>query len=87
MENLKTMISQLTEEEVNALYNMVTAKKLRDLLGNQPIPQDYSFFELMNYVNAYKGKRDDVLLLFDIFNYGKICGIRQERNRRRTNHK
>jgi hypothetical protein len=82
MENLKTMVSQLTDDEVNTLYTMAMTAKLRELLGNQPIPQDFSFMELTAYLDEYKGKRDEYLLLFDIFNYGRIYGIKQERARR-----
>jgi hypothetical protein len=58
MENLKTMVSQLTDDEVNTLYTMAMTAKLRELLGNQPIPQDFSFMELTAYLDEYKGKRE-----------------------------
>lgn len=82
MENLKSMVSQLTDDEVNTLYTMAMTAKLRELLGKQPIPQDFSFMELTAYLDEYKGKRDEYLLLFDIFHYGRIYGIKQERARR-----
>jgi len=74
------LINKLSDEQITKLYNLMQYSKLRQILGSQPIPDVAQ--NILDYVDTYKDERDKQLLLIDVFNYGKIYGIRQERARR-----
>lgn len=55
--------------------------KLRELLGPQWI-RDRELNPIFKYYQKEKEQnRDETLLFLDVFNYGRICGIRAERSR------
>lgn len=57
--------------------------KLRKLLGHQVI-RDKELNPIWKYYQKEQAQnKDNTLLFLDIFNYGRICGIRAERARRK----
>lgn len=77
------LINQLSDENITKLYKLMQYSKLRQILGEQPIPDVAQ--HVLDYVDTFKDTRDSTLLMLDVFNYGKIYGIRQERARRSKN--
>lgn len=79
------LINKLSDEQITKLYNLMQYSKLRQILGSQPIPDVAQ--DVLGYVDTFKDSRDNTLLLIDVFNYGRIYGIQQERARRRNKKK
>ena len=77
------LINQLSDENITKLYKFMQYSKLRQILGEQPMPDVAQ--NVLDYVDTFKDMRDNTLLMLDVFNYGKIYGIRQERARRSKN--
>lgn len=75
------LINKLSDKQIINLYKFMKHSKLRQILGYQSIPDVAQ--NILDYVDTYKDSRDNTLLLIDVFNYGKIYGIQQERARRR----
>lgn len=63
-------------------------RKLKKLLHHQPVP--LAEFEIMSYyakrLKAEDIKNFDFWLMLDLFHYGRICGIRAERARRKVSN-
>jgi hypothetical protein len=58
-------------------------ESLRERLDMQYLPNRVNLDELWNYVCIErKNKRDETMLMLNIFEYGRIYGIRSERARR-----
>ena len=74
------LINKLSDEQITKLYNLMQFSKLHQILGKQPIPDVVQ--SVLDYVVTFKDTEDSTLLMIDVFNYGKIYGIRQERARR-----
>lgn len=74
------MVKEPTPEEIAAENEY---KALEQLLSFQCFTDDIDRF-YHNYIKRKKrAKYDECLLILDIFNYGKICGKREERARRK----
>lgn len=82
---IREFIDNLTDDEVKYLYAKMQLIKLRQLLGRQPIPDIAR--NVLDYADTFKDDRDNTLLWIDVFNYGRIYGIQQERARRRNKKK
>ena len=69
-------------------YQIHLYNKLKKVLRHQPCPNDNSLFEIIDFVNTERQKNefkcyDDFMMFSDIFEYGRIYGIKQERARRK----
>jgi hypothetical protein len=74
------LIEEATPEEKAAEKEY---KALKELLSHQCLTPDIDSF-YHNYISRRKEENyDECLLFLDIFNYGKICGKREERSCRR----
>lgn len=79
------LINKLSDKQIMNLYKFMQHSKLRQILGYQSIP--FVAKNVLDYVDTFKDERDNELLWIDVFNYGRIYGIQQERARRRRNKK
>ena len=79
------LINKLSDKQIMNLYKFMKHSKLRQILGYQPIP--FVARNILDYVDTFKDSRDNTLLWIDVFNYGRIYGIQQERARRRNKKK
>lgn len=76
------LVKELTPEEKAAEQEYT---ELRELLRYQCIDDKHNTI-LRDYVGREKSKSNycEALLIWDIFNYGRICGKREERTRRKN---
>ena len=88
-EHIIDLIMQLAEREAER-QQQERHNNLRELLRKQAIPAGETWDTITDYCHReqanpkYKDKAsNDMMLLLDMFEYGKICGIRQERARRK----
>ena len=80
-------------ELAKAITQITTDKEMQELeqtLGNEPVPYGKTWADFQNYVKYRHANpkypdpvNNELMLLIDIFNYGRICGIRQERARQK----
>lgn len=80
-ECLADLIMQLAEEEQQRQY-----EQLRKVFRKQNILTGEVWDTIRNYCTREKQDPlySEMLLLLDMFQYGRICGIRQERARRKS---
>lgn len=73
-------------ELLDKLFAKAEHEKLRGILHEQPIKDDYFIESLPNFVRREKQSKDfnETLLYLDIFNYGYICGKRAERAKKKA---
>ena len=88
-EYLVDLIMQLAEKEAERAQQE-KHNELRQLLRQQNLPTGETWDTLRDYYHrekenpAYKDEAsNEMMLALDMFEYGRICGIRQERARRR----
>lgn len=83
-ELLINLITELGEQE-RERKEQQEYNELRDLLRNQSVIWCDTWETIKNYCTRAKQEPlyNEMLLLLDMFQYGKICGIRQERARRK----
>lgn len=84
-EYLADLIMQLAEKE-----NQRRHEQLREILRHQNIPTGEIWQTLRDYYHREKANpkykdaaSNEMFLALDMFEYGRICGIRQERARRK----
>lgn len=84
-EYLVDLIMQLAEKE-----NQRQHEQLRKILRHQNIPTGEIWYTIKEYYHREKANpqfkdaaSNEMFLALDMFEYGRICGIRQERARRK----
>lgn len=85
VEHLVDLIMQLQEREQKRQH-----EQLRELLRYQNTPTGGTWETIRDYCQREQAnpefkdpKSNEMMLLLDMYEYGRICGIRQERARRR----
>ena len=88
-EHIIDLIMQLAEREAER-QQQERHNNLRELLRKQAIPAGETWDTIADYCHREQANPEytekasnDMMLLLDMFEYGKICGIRQERARRK----
>ena len=88
-EHIVNLIMQLAEREAER-EQQERHNELRNLLRMQTMPAGEIWDTIREYCHREKDKptfkdreSNEMMLLLDMFEYGKICGIRQERARRK----
>lgn len=88
-EYLVDLIMQLAEKEAERV-KQEKHNELKELLRYQNLPTGETWDTLREYYHREKANPDykddaskEMFLALDMFEYGRICGIRQERARRR----
>jgi vacuolar-type H+-ATPase catalytic subunit A/Vma1 len=83
-ELLINLITELGEQE-RERKEQQQYKEMKELLDRQFIIQGDTWDAIKNYCTREKQDPlyNEMLLLLDMFQYGRICGIRQERARRK----
>ena len=84
-EHIIDLIMQLAEREAER-QQQEQHKQLRNLLRKQPMPAGEVWDTIRDYCHREQEhpefkdpKANEMMLLLDMFEYGKICGIRAER--------
>lgn len=84
-EHLADLIMQLAEKE-----NQRQHEQLRKILRSHNMPTAEIWYTIREYCHREKdhpefkdAASNEMMLLLDMYEYGRICGIRQERARRR----